>query len=113
MAEFILSDTSDTNLEFTFPAGFTDRLNWMGLAVANPGDDSAAVTVTAWKNALPIAAATLSLEGHSRLADVLSGIFTGVSDIGVDRVSLNSDTPLSGLNISGQDQERLLFTRAR
>jgi hypothetical protein len=113
IAEFILSDSSATNLEFTFPAGFSGRLNWMGLAVANPGNDPSTITATAWKNGIPIDTAELSLDGHSRLADVVSGIFSGIIDLGVDRVTLNSSAPVAGLNISGLDQERLLFTVAR
>ncbi len=113
MAEFILSDTANEELNFTFPAGFSGRLNWMGLAVANPGVDVATITATAWQNGIPIATAELSLDGHSRLADVVSGIFSGITDLGVDRVTLNSSAPVAGLNISGLDQERLLFTVAR
>ena len=113
MAEFILSDTVSKSLDFTFPAGFTDRLNWMGLAVANPGNDTASATATAWKNGIPIATAPLSLEAHTRFADVLSGLFDSISDLGADRVTIESDLPLAGLNISGLDQERLLFTPAR
>ncbi len=113
MAEFILSDTAAPDLNFTFPAGFANRLNWMGLAAANPGTGTATITVTAWKDGTAIATASLSLESHTRLADVLSGIFSGIGDLGADRVSLHSDLPLAGLNISGLDQERLLFTPAR
>ena len=113
MAAFILSDASASDLNFTFPAGFTNRLNWMGLAVANPGIDAATITATAWKDGAPIATASLSLGSHIRLADLLSGIFAGLSDLGADRVSLHADMPLSGLNISGMGQERLLFTPAR
>ncbi|NOY22749.1 MAG: hypothetical protein GXO70_04450 [Acidobacteria bacterium] len=113
MAEFILSDAATSDLNFTFPAGFTDRLNWMGLAVANPGIDTAFITATAWKDGIAIATVPLSLESHTRLADILSGIFESVTGLGVDRVALHSDTPLVGLNISGLDQERLLFTKAR
>ncbi|MCK5878925.1 MAG: hypothetical protein KAH24_04050 [Holophagae bacterium] len=113
MAEFILSDTASENLDFTFPAGFTDRLNWMGLAVANPGNDTASATATAWKNGIPIATVPLFLEAHIRLADVLSGLFDSISDLGADRVTIEANTPLAGLNISGLDQERLLFTPAR
>lgn len=113
MAEFILTSTTEADLEFTFPAGFTDRLNWMGLAVANPDTAAAAITATAWKDGIPIATAFLSLASHRRLADILSGIFTSISDLGADRVTIEADAPLSGLNISGLDQERLLFTPAR
>ncbi len=113
LAEFILTDTASENLNFTFPTGFSDRLNWMGLAVANPGNDTATATATAWKGGIAIAAVPLSLSPHTRLADILSALFDSIGGLGADRVTVNSDLPLSGINISGMDQERLLFTPAR
>ncbi|NOZ13789.1 MAG: hypothetical protein GXO69_09115 [Acidobacteria bacterium] len=113
MAEFILTDTASENLNFTFPAGFSDRLNWMGLAVANPGNDTATATATAWKDGIAVATVPLSLPAHVRIADILSALFDNIGNLGADRVVIDSDTPLSGLNISGMDQERLLFTPAR
>jgi len=112
VAEFLLSGEAGPSLAFVLPGAFAEAMNWMGLAVANPQDQAAHLTLTGWKNGVPVASEDRELGPHSRLVDVLSGLFAGVSDTGLDRVTVTSDLPLAGLNISGWNQERLLFMPA-
>ncbi len=111
MAEFILDGISGHTLEYLLPGRFTDSVNWMGLAIANRDTATSDLTLTAWKDGQIVATASLSLGLQDRLADVLQGLLPGIEM--ADRVTVTADTGLlSGLTISGFDQERLLFTPA-
>ncbi len=111
MAEFILDGISGHTLEYLLPGQFTDAVNWMGLAIANRDTVTTDLTVTAWKDGEMVATVALPVGSQDRLADVLQGILPEIAT--ADRVTVTGDTGLlSGLTISGFDQERLLFTPA-
>lgn len=113
-AEFLINgDELGSWLNFDLPAYRADTLTWWGIALMNPYDVAVSVTLTAYSNGEAIDSATITLNGHSKIAKLLEDIFTNLNGRTVERVVGQSDVALIlGLNISGSNQDRYLFTKA-
>ncbi|GEM_PF-1010594 len=115
MAEFILGNTLHKNLYFTFPS-YNQNITWNGIAVFNGSDREVAVTVRAYKNGQEVAQQNFSIRSFAKLVDVIGmedGIFPDLGLDGFDMVKVEcSSESLCGLNISGDGQEKLVFTPA-
>ena len=113
-AEFLLNgDELGSWLTFDLPAYRSDTLTWWGIALMNPYDVSVSVTLIAISNGEAIDSATITLNPHTKTAKLLEDIFSNLNGNIVERVVAQSDTALIlGLNISGSNQDRYLFTKA-
>jgi hypothetical protein len=111
-AEFLLDDCSGKHLVYDFPAYASDSLSWMGLAIYNPaGGGEATVTLQAVRNGVVVSQTSIQLPAKGKYSGLLEDIFG--NNVGtVDRVLATASMPVCGLNISGANQDRYLFTPA-
>ena len=113
-AEFLINgDELGSWLAFDLPAYRSDTLTWWGIALMNPYDVPVNITLTAYSNGEAIDTTTITLNPHTKTAKLLEDIFSNLNGKTVERVVAQSDTALIlGLNISGSNQDRYLFTKA-
>jgi hypothetical protein len=113
MAEFMLSENQSNELTFLFPHYLASEMTWMGLAVDNDGNEDAQITGKAYDtDGIVIGTATFVVQPQSRFVGMVSQLFDGLDFRMLSRVELNSERPISGLNISGHDNAQLLFMPA-
>ncbi len=113
IAEFDLAEEAGTRLQFLLPHYAGGIVNWTGLAVMNPGEAPAAVTLEAFApSGASLGVVAHGIGGRDLLVQMLADFFPGLSVPGVARVEVRSDVPVCGLHISGHDLARLLFTPA-
>jgi hypothetical protein len=110
-AEFLLTGSSNKNISFNLPSYASDDLNWKGFAFWNTAEQQANVTLYAFSDGIKVGEKSLTLNGHCKYAALVDGLFEG-NDSPLSCVVAVSDSPLSGLNISGANQDRYLFTQA-
>jgi len=106
-AEFVLSSTLNKELIYLIPAGISDVLTWHGLSLYNLSDESVSSTLIAYSNGVEVARCTKEITKHSRIVDVLENFF-GETDL-IDSIIVSASQPLTGINISGSNWDRLLF----
>jgi len=112
-AEFFVNTPAvSRTIVYNFPAYIAEELNWMGLAIFNPSETTTTVTLDAYKNSEKVDSTIIDLTGFSRRAFLLSDLFPSTASNGIDRVVATSTNDLLGIYISGQDQNRLLFSPA-
>ena len=109
IAEFLLSSDTSYNLVLNMPQTENDKLNWNGIALMNPNDGDANVTLNAYRSENLIESVQVVIPANQRVVGVLSDFFSNLGDSEVDRVEVISDRPLTGLTISGFNQQLLLF----
>lgn len=110
-AEFLLSnEVSFGDLIYSFPSNTEKELNWMGLSCFNTNELPQTIKVIAWKGGEKVGTTDLYLNGFERIAFTLSSIF---SDLEIDKVVIENTGGLAGINISGENQEKLLFTQGQ
>lgn len=113
VAEFIVTGRTDTELHYTLPGYLAGRIDWVGLALMNPGDGEASATLTAFHaDGAILGRSTVIVAARERVAAMLADFFPGVDAGRVDRVRVVSDRPLCGCEISGSGLARLLFMPA-
>ena len=110
-AEFELGGKKSKKMMFTFPGYASDILDWMGIAIYNPGENDADVNLVAYKDGEEVGNVNLTVSSHRRVARMLNEIFTPYPSNGIDYVVAYSTEPITGLNISGSGLDRLLFTK--
>ena len=111
-AEFTLSGCESLSNFFLFPEYAKNMLTWMGSALFNPSGNDASVTLKAYKDGNEIASTTIEIPAYSRKADVIENFFPALSTNDVVKIEAISNQPITGINISGSGQERLLFTKS-
>ncbi len=107
-AEFVLNGDKSTKLNFIFPSYSSDILDWFGVGIFNPTENSQDVVLKGYRQGEEVGNATLTIPAKSRTAFLTSQYFASV----VDRVSVNAPNNVTGINISGNGHKRLLFTHA-
>lgn len=115
LAEFLLSSDTCDKLLFSFP-DHESSITWKGISCFNTSDSTISITVKAIVNGSNVLTESYSIKGKSRLIGLLGSggdFLKGVdfTDIGMVMIETSS-TSLNGLNISGANQEKLLFTPA-
>ncbi len=111
-AEFELNGESSPNQIFTFPGYASDIMTWEGIALFNPGNEDTTATLIAYKNGKAVGTTVLTVPAQNRIAYMLSDLFKPFPQEGIDIVRAYSPDPLCGINISGSDLDRLLFTKS-
>lgn len=108
-AEFLINGDASNKLIYNFPSYTKENLTWMGMSVYNTEEYGENVNLKAYYNGELVGEHDLFVEGKSRKAFVLTSIFN-IEDGKIDRVIATSNGLISGLNISGSTNKRLLFT---
>ncbi len=113
-AEFLIDgDNLSSHLVFNLPAYRSNVLTWWGIAIMNPENTAKDITLKAYSNGQEIDSATIHLEGHTKMADLIENIFQNLNGQTVERVIAQTPSGyISGLNICGSNQDRYLFTPA-
>ncbi len=115
MAEFLLDGNLSSQLMYLFPS-YNDSVSWNGLACWNTSDSTISVTLTAYAGGVSVGAQSVSLAPMENLVDVIGpggSLFNSLGLHDFDMIQIQSAAPvLSGLNISGDGQEKLVFTPA-
>jgi len=115
MAEFLLDHELSDNLMYLFPS-YNGSISWNGLACWNASDTVATVILTAYAEGMSVGNQTVSLAPWENLVDVVGPDGSLLNTLGphdFDMIQIHSSLPmLCGLNISGEGQEKLVFTPA-
>jgi len=115
MAEFVLDSQLSDNLIYLFPS-YNTSVSWNGLACWNTSDSAVSVVLTAYADGVAVGDQTVSLAAKENLVDVIGpdgAVLTGLGLHDFDMIRIQTtDSVLSGLNISGDGQEKLVFTPA-
>jgi len=115
-AEFAIDKINSNKIVYNFPNYASDKLTWMGLAVYNPFAEETGLTLTAYKDGVAVEVnSSLTLQGFSKYAAVLENIFPTAYGSGIDKVDITANAEngkITGINISGSNQDRYLFTKA-
>jgi len=113
IAEFILDENTDTQLNYTLPQYLSDTLDWMGVAAMNPTSSDAWSTFEAFDQyGFSLAVTDTLIGAHDRVVTMVSELFPGVDDDNVARIRVTSDESICGITISGRGSSQLLFTPA-
>ncbi|BBB32859.1 hypothetical protein TTHT_1346 [Thermotomaculum hydrothermale] len=110
VAEFLLSSDASYNLVLNMPKTESENLNWSGIALMNSSDSDASVTLNAYNNGELVDSVQITIPKNQRAVGVLQDFFSNLESDFIDRVEAISDQPLTGLTISGYNQEILLFS---
>lgn len=121
VAEFILDGAGESDplhddgaLHFLLPHYLAPRLTWMGLALMNPSEQTADVTLEAFDAQGSCIAQTVTpLAGFTRLVGFVDTLFPGLDFREVARVRALGEVGLSGITLSGNGNAQLLFTPAQ
>lgn len=111
-AEFVLDDEVSDELVYNFPGYAGDKISWKGIGLYNSSDSKAFAILKAYKNGEELGRESVSLDPHTKYVNTLINAFPYLDEKDINRVIVTSNTTLSGLNISGEDQLRYLFTKA-
>ncbi len=112
-AEFLIDGSeSSFTIVYDLPAYRQGQLNWYGLAICNPSENTVNVTLKAYSGGIIVDTATMTLLPNTKFADVVDDIFTNLNGQVVERVIAEADGMILGLNISGSSQDRYLFSKA-
>ena len=108
IAEFLLKPDTAHTLVFNIPSSEGDNLNWNGIALMNTEQSDANIVLETYANGELTGTREITLKANERIAFLLSSMFPEQEKI--ERVVINSDKKLSGIRISGKNQELLLFS---
>jgi len=115
MAEFVLDGTLSARLVYLFPS-YNGAVTWNGLACWNGSDTPAQVVLTAYHDGLAVGVQTVTLAAKEKLVGVVGDGGTLLESLNIHGfdmiVAQTSSSSLCGLNISGDGQEKLVFTPA-
>jgi L-ascorbate metabolism protein UlaG (beta-lactamase superfamily) len=115
IAEFTLSDSSSSTIYFLLPQYNADNLTWSGLAIMNPDDSEvASLTVTGYdENGTVLKTVSGTLAPNAKLVGFVSTFLPNVDFADVSKIKVTSNVALTGITISGYENERLLFSKAQ
>jgi len=112
MAEYIASDLLSNKLIYTFPS-YNNQITWNGIACFNASDNTVTLTIKAYFQGSNMATETVFLQGNTNLVDLVENILQNLDLHNFDMIEITTTSPtLCGLNISGVNQEKLLFSAA-
>ena len=115
MAEFLLESSLYSKLAYTFPS-YNTSMTWNGIVIFNGSSENITVIVKAYKDGNEVGNTQLSLAPFTKIAQVVGsegGMFPSLGIDGFDFITVETDSAsISGLNISGEGQEKLVFTPA-
>jgi len=109
-AEFILTSTTNNGLMYTFPTYTSDILTWYGLSLFNPTAETLNTSFLAYSNGEIVGTYSGTISPNTRFVGVLKDFFGETALI--DKVIVKSSGNVTGINISGSNLDRLLFTEA-
>lgn len=113
IAEFRLTGQHDFQQVFLLSPFRSQDLTWAGIAIMNAGEAPTTITLTAEAaDGSILDQVLIELDAMDRTADVMDDLFPGVDWTTIARVTADADQPLAGVTISGNRNERLLFTPA-
>jgi len=90
--------------------------DWFGLVVANGGERTCHVTLSAWKNGvLQGIRENVEIASHTKYVDVCQNIWDGLGYADIDMVTVDSDVPIEPpISITGNtEQDRHVFFSAK
>ena len=115
MAEFLLESSLHNKLAYTFPS-YNNSITWNGIVIFNGSLQTVTVTIKAYKDGNEVGSSQMSLAPFTKTAQVVGsegGMFPDLGIDGFDFITVETGSPsISGLNISGEGQEKLVFTPA-
>lgn len=116
IAEFSLNNApseNDKTLHFLMPSYLADDLTWMGIAIFNPNETETYLTLTAYNELGEVkGTVNFSINSFERSVGLIQTYFPELDLTDVARIKAESSKPISGINISGKNNEQLLFTKA-
>ena len=115
MAEFLLENSLHSQLAYTFPS-YNNSITWNGIVIFNGSEETVSVSISAFKDGNQVGTANITLLPFCKIAEVVGeegGLFPDLGIDGFDFIVVSSDSQcLCGLNISGEYQDKLVFTPA-
>lgn len=111
IAEFLLGYPARERLDMVLPWYMKDSLTWNGVALMNPNHLPVNINMIAYNPDGEVSGqCSRTIEPSSRLVDYVSSFFPDLVDTPISRLQIEASEPITGLNISGWENERLLFT---
>jgi hypothetical protein len=112
MAEYIATNSLKNKLIYTFPT-YNNQITWNGIACFNTAKTEITLTMKIYFQGTNLETKTITLQGNTNLVDLVENIFlnSGLHNFDMIEISTSSSV-LCGLNISGVNQENLLFSTA-
>ena len=109
-AEFPLPSKLSRQAVFTL-SNYYDQLNWSGFAILNGSDNNLSVTARGYKDGTQVVSKDFTMNAHTKVVDFFD-TFLGLNSFNeVDTVVFTTDYPaLTGIVISGKDNDKLLFS---
>jgi hypothetical protein len=113
LAEFYLSPERSNEIYYLFPHYASSLLTWSGLVVSNLTAHYNDIVMSAYdSNGNILANKMLLLPPYSRVSNIVDVFFPNVDRSLLARIKVQSTYPISGIIISGYNNEKLLFTKA-
>lgn len=112
-AEFKLDEYAGRKLYFALPQYNSDNLTWMGIAFANITNNENIVNLDLYdEKGLLVENKEVTVGGFERFSSVLKDLFFSSNLKNSSKIVLTSEYPVVGINISGFENEKLLFVPA-
>ncbi len=113
VCEFYLSGAADQ--EWVLPNSAFPWFDWTGIALINPSDATATVTIEAWRQGTKIAGRSAALAARSHYVKTSEEIWNGLASGGFDTAVVRSSVPIpSPISITGnREQDRHVFFTAQ
>lgn len=112
IAEFKLNNSVTSQLIYNFPTYKIEDLTWMGLSIMNTSDKEQTLTLKAYKNGFIVGEKAINIDSKNRTVGLIKNFFDKLTYTQVDRIEVIGTEGLCGLNISGSNWKRLLFSQA-
>lgn len=112
IVEFQLNNESSSKSNILLlPQYANNILTWHGIALENPGNNPVSAIIRAYSSdGFNLSSYTVEIPPLNRVVGYLDEFAPGVSSDNIARLVVNSDDPLTGITISGEQNEKLLFT---
>ncbi|RLE16421.1 MAG: hypothetical protein DRJ14_08595 [Acidobacteria bacterium] len=112
-AEFPLETELSRQSLFTL-SNYYDKLTWSGFALFNGSDRDVSIEAKGMKDGGVVVTKSFDLGAHSKVVDYFDHFFGLNSFTDIDSVVFSTDYPaLTGIVISGKDNDKLLFSASR
>ncbi len=112
-AEFPLETDLSRQLLLTL-SNYYDKLNWSGFALFNGTTRDISIEAKGMKDGNVVVTKTFDMDAHTKIVDYFDHFFSLSSFADVDSVVFSTDYPaLTGIVISGKDNDKLLFSASQ
>ena len=109
-AEFPLATKLSQQAVMTL-SNYYDKLNWSGFALFNGSDHDISVSAKGYKDGSQVTSKNFNMSAHTKVVDYFDSFFALSAFGDIDAVVFQTDYPaLTGIVISGKDNEKLLFS---